>query len=249
MARAKTYHTRALVIKQTKLSEQDLILTLLTQAGSLLQVVAKGARKPGAKLAAPCELFSETKFLISHTKSLDIVLEAETVQTFASFRCDLEKNASACVVCDVCNKACFNDAEDAFIYPLVVKTLATINVAADQAHLDVCVAAFTFKITSHLGWRPCLEQCVLCTDTKVSRISARAGGVICEQCARDIEGAEPISSQEIHALHDVIYMTYDELMAKDFDSYLASWLLAQSHIWASIHLDARFASYEFLLSL
>ena len=52
MASPRTYRTRAIVLDKTKLGESDLILELLAENGSLVRAVAKGARKPGSRLAA-----------------------------------------------------------------------------------------------------------------------------------------------------------------------------------------------------
>ena len=80
MAGRRTYRTRAIVLDRTKLAEQDLILTLLSADGSQLRAVAKGARKPGGRLAARAELFCETDFLLAAGRSLDVVSEAATTR-------------------------------------------------------------------------------------------------------------------------------------------------------------------------
>ena len=61
MAARRTRRIKALVLDRTKLGEQDLILTCLTDTGEELRAVAKGARKPGGRLAARTELFSESE--------------------------------------------------------------------------------------------------------------------------------------------------------------------------------------------
>ena len=52
MAGSRTYRTKVLVLDKTKLKETDLILTLLDERGRQVRAVAKGARKPGGRLAA-----------------------------------------------------------------------------------------------------------------------------------------------------------------------------------------------------
>ena len=76
MGGRRTYRTKALVLDTTKLGEQDLIVTLLAESGAQLRAVAKGARKPGGRLAARSELFCETDFLIAKGRSHDVVAEA-----------------------------------------------------------------------------------------------------------------------------------------------------------------------------
>ena len=83
MAGRRTYRTRAIVLDRTKLAEQDLILTLLSADGSQVRAVAKGARKPGGRLAARVELFCETDFLLAAGRSLDVVSEASLVEPHA----------------------------------------------------------------------------------------------------------------------------------------------------------------------
>ena len=55
MAGSRTYRTKAIVLDKTKLKETDLILTLVGESGRQIRAVAKGARKPGSRLAARCE--------------------------------------------------------------------------------------------------------------------------------------------------------------------------------------------------
>ena len=56
MAGGRTYRERALVLDKTKLHETDLIYTLLAENGRQVRAVGKGARKPGSRLAARCEV-------------------------------------------------------------------------------------------------------------------------------------------------------------------------------------------------
>ena len=79
MAGSRTYRTKAIVLDKTKLKETDLILTLVDQTGRQVRAVAKGARKPGSRLAARCELCCEVDLLLAHGRSLDIVSQAELV--------------------------------------------------------------------------------------------------------------------------------------------------------------------------
>ena len=56
MTGSRTYRTKVLVLDKTKLKETDLILTMLDERGRQVRAVAKGARKPGGRLAARCEI-------------------------------------------------------------------------------------------------------------------------------------------------------------------------------------------------
>jgi DNA repair protein RecO (recombination protein O) len=81
---------RAIVLDRTKLGEQDLILTMLSVEGEQLRVVAKGARKPGARLAARTELFCDVDMLVSAGRGLGMVSEAQVIDAHEGVRSSLE---------------------------------------------------------------------------------------------------------------------------------------------------------------
>ena len=151
MAGRRTYRTRAIVLDRTKLAEQDLILTLLAADGSQVRAVAKGARKPGGRLAARVELFCETDFLLAAGRSLDVVSEAQTVEPHAALRGDYERVAAASAVAEVARLTCYEDAPDGFLHPICSRALRACEEAADRAHLDLVVAAYAMKVLAHGG--------------------------------------------------------------------------------------------------
>ena len=162
MAGARTYHARALVLDRTKLGETDLILTLLAQDGRQLRCVAKGARKPGGRLAARVELFCECDFLVARGRSLDVVSEAGLVDAHARLRGDLARVSAASAVCEVARLTCYEDAPDPFLHAICARALRACEEATDQAHLDLAAAAYALKVCAHAGWRPVLAACCAC---------------------------------------------------------------------------------------
>lgn len=245
----RTYRTRAIVLDRTKLAEQDLILTLLAADGSQVRAVAKGARKPGGRLAARVELFCETDFLLAAGRSLDVVSEASLVEPHAGLRGDYERVAAASVVAEVARLTCFEDAPDGFLYPICSRALRACEEAADRAHLDLVVAAYSMKVLAHGGWRPELAGCCACGDQDVSYFSAAAGGVLCASCAREVAGARELSKSEVAWLRALLGLTFDELLAARIDAETAVALLGAAHVWSATHLDARLRAMEFYLGV
>ena len=249
MAGRRTRRTRGIVLDHVKLGEQDLIVTLLTADGAQARAVAKGARKPGGRLAARVELFSETDFLLASGRGLDIVSEATLVDPHEGLRGDLERVSAASAACEVARLTSFEDAADAFVYPLLSRTLRGFEEAPDQPRLDLAVAAYVFKVLAHEGWRPELDHCIACGDPSPLWFSAAAGGVLCESCAREVPGAEPVSPSQISWIRALIGSTFDQLLAADVTPECALWLLGCAHSWAATHLDARLRAFEFMLAL
>lgn len=249
MAGRRTYRTKAIVLDRTPLAEQDLILTLLGETGEELRAVAKGARKPGGRLAARSELFSELDLLLAHGKTLAIVSEASVVDAHPRLRGDLERVSAASAICEVARLTCFAEAEDPFLHPICIRALRACEQAEGQTTLDVVVAAYVLKVLAHGGWRPQLRSCVLCGDEDVSYLSVAAGGALCASCAKDVPGAEEISRTQLAWLQALISTTFDQLLEAHVDLSTSSWLVGFAHSWAATHLDARLRALEFYLSI
>ena len=229
MAGSRTYRTKVLVLDKTKLKETDLILTMLDERGRQVRAVAKGARKPGGRLAARCELFCTVDMLLAHGRSLDVVSQAELMEAPLGAAPDYETTCAASAIAEV------------------ARALALMGSGLDTAHMDLLVAAFVFKLLSHVGYRPDFSACVLCGDPMLSYFSPQAGGLMCGSCASSVPGAELVSTGEVAWLRALMSMTFDALMAERIDPHTAAFLLGLSHVWAATHTDQRLRAMEFML--
>lgn len=247
MAGRRTWRTRAIVLDRTKLGESDLILRLLSQEGTQLSAVAKGARKPGGKLAARSELFSELDLLLAEGRSLHVVSEATLLNAHTQLRGELERVAAASAICEVSGLTALPDFVDSYLMPLCSRSLTACEEAPDRSLLDVVVAAHIFKALAHGGWRPELEGCCACGDPAISVFAPVAGGVLCSSCAKEVPGVEPLPEHAAAWLYALIGCTFDELLLQQVDPGLSGWLLSMAHSWASTHLDSRLRAVEFLL--
>ena len=232
MAGSRTYRTKVLVLDKTKLKETDLILTMLDERGRQVRAVAKGARKPGGRLAARCELFCTVDMLLAHGRSLDVVSQAELMEAPLGAAPDYETTCAASAIAEVARVCSFEDAEDPFTFAITQRALTLVGGGIDSAHMDLLVAAYVFKLLSHVGYRPDFSACVSCGDPMLSYFSAQAGGLLCGSCASSIPGAELVSTGEVAWLRALMSMTFDELMAERIDPHTAAFLLGLSHVWA-----------------
>ena len=85
------FKAHGIVLRRTKLAECDLIVTLLADCAGQLRVVAKGARKPSAKLAGAMNLGNEVELLVSEGRGLPIVSEARLVRSHANVAADYDR--------------------------------------------------------------------------------------------------------------------------------------------------------------
>ena len=253
MAGSRTYRTKAIVLDKTKLKETDLILTLVGESGRQIRAVAKGARKPGSRLAARCELCCEVDVLLAHGRNLDIVSQADLIAAPLGAQPSYELLTAASAVAEVAEKCTYEDAEDPFVYANTRAVLAHLAAAGadtpveDPAHLDLLVAAYIFKLMSHVGYRPDYSACVACGDPSPGYFSAQAGGLLCASCASGVPGCEPVDANLARWLEGLVSMRFSELAIAPIDSHTAAHVLGLAHLWAATHLECRLRALEFLL--
>ena len=253
MTGSRTYRTKAIVLDKTKLKETDLILTLVGESGRQIRAVAKGARKPGSRLAARCELCCEVDVLFAHGRNLDIVSQADLIAAPLGAQPSYELLTAASAVAEVAEKCTYEDAEDPFVYAITRAVLAHLAAAASDAlaqspaHLDLLVAAYIFKLLSHVGYRPDYSACVACGDPSPGYFSAQAGGLLCASCASGVPGCEPVDANMARWLEGIVSMRFSELAIAPIDSHTAAHVLGLAHLWAATHLECRLRALEFLL--
>lgn len=253
MAGSRTYRTKAIVLDKTKLKETDLILTLVGESGRQIRAVAKGARKPGSRLAARCELCCEVDVLFAHGRNLDIVSQADLIASPLGAQPSYELLTAASAVAEVAETCTYEDAEDPFVYAITRAVLAHLAAAASDAlaqspaHLDLLVAAYIFKLLSHVGYRPDYSACVACGDPSPGYFSAQAGGLLCASCASGVPGCEPVDANMARWLEGIVSMRFSELAIAPIDSHTAAHVLGLAHLWAATHLECRLRALEFLL--
>ena len=109
---------------------------MLDERGRQVRAVAKGARKPGGRLAARCELFCTVDMLLAHGRSLDVVSQAELMEAPLGAAPDYEATCAASVIAEVARVCSFEDAEDPFTFAITQRALALVGSGLDTAHMD-----------------------------------------------------------------------------------------------------------------
>lgn len=203
--------TPAIVLRQRKLGDADKILTLFTASRGKLDVVAKGVRRSRSKLAGYVEPLAHTSFQLAQGKNLDIVTQAENIESFAELRDDLDRMSRALYVCETLDRATESAEENFPLYRLLLDTLRRV---ATRADIDTPVRYFELQTLELLGYRPELGACVSCRkriEPVTNYWSASGGGVVCSQCCRDDESARPISVNAIKTLRLLLHGRWSQV--------------------------------------
>lgn len=250
----QTLSQRILVLKKTKLSENDLILRCLTRRGELLEVLAKGARKPTNPFASRLEIFSCSDVLLVSRKTLPIVKEAKIVTSFQEIRDSLEKTTAMAPSVELLTLVAQNGLEHDALFPM---TLAALTAATNVSSCDVLTigAAHLIKAMAMVGFMPNLHACTICetplqidTSQHASRcFSFSEGGLLCQQCQSSHEHTY-VPTATISALHYLLQSRFSHLEENPLPLEIALDTLRFEQQWTVTHIERRLKALDFLFS-
>ena len=196
-----TIKTRGIVIRKVNFGEADRILTIMTADRGKIRAIAKGVRRPRAKLAGWLDMFAYNEFQLAEGRNLDIVVSANKVQSgFAKATPDLRQTGLMYYVCELVDKLLEETHEVAGVFPLFEETLSAI---ADKAvPLEIAKTYFEIRLLTILGFAPELYRCVasggeLNGEDKLY-FSCRLGGVVCSSSEDDF--APEVSKEGVKLL-------------------------------------------------
>ena len=85
------YNVEAINIRSRNTGEADKIITLFSKGRGKIQAIAKGARRPTSKFGGRLEIFSHNHLQLATARSLDIISQCETIESFYKLRESKEK--------------------------------------------------------------------------------------------------------------------------------------------------------------
>ena len=182
MASPRTYKTEGVVLKHSPLGEADRILILYTPDMGKVRAVGKGVRRTRSKLSGHLDLLNNVSVSLSQGRSLDVVTEADTINTFRGMRENLHWISKALYVAELVDAF---SAEQAANYPLYRLLLDTLGWVERAQQVDLLLRYFEMHLLEHTGYRPELYSCVECRAALEPRdhlFDWAHGGVQCPAC-------------------------------------------------------------------
>ena len=231
---SRSYAARVMVLRKRKLSESDLILQLLKQDGSLVDVVAKGARKPTNTFATRMELFNVCDCLLARGRNLDVLTEARVVTAREVVHATPRLFYAAAPIVDCISRTAQPDLSIERLFDMADSALDHL-VCIDPAHAVTIPAAYLIKHVALLGVRPGLYDCVSCGLTMSSRgsttpFSIDDGGVLCSECTRD-RACIHLNTHMLDNCRVLLASTFDQVVAKPLSTHDAFAVLDFEHRW------------------
>ena len=173
------YRDTGVVLRTYKLGEADRIVVVLTEEHGKVRAVAKGVRKTMSKFGARLEPGSHVKLLLAQGRELDVISQADAVDSLAPLMADLDHLTKAMAVLEAVDQMSLDREPNPGLYRMLVGVLRTIG---DQGGALV-VPAFYWKLLASDGVRPELDVCVRCgEDGPLVAFDMDQGGALCRVC-------------------------------------------------------------------
>lgn len=180
-----TFSLTAINVGTFNLGEADKIITLFSREKGIHRAVAKGARKPGAKIAGKAELLNVNKLLLAKGKNLDIITQCESLETYPNLRHDLRRLTYAFYYAELTQVFGQGLTEECARYFDRLILSIGLMAASGRDPALLCLE-FEFALLEMLGIRPELNYCVSCRDAlnerNISAFNHELGGLLCQKC-------------------------------------------------------------------
>ncbi|MGD9998098.1 MAG: DNA repair protein RecO [Ilumatobacteraceae bacterium] len=191
------YRDAGVVLRTYKLGEADRIIVLLTEHHGKVRAVAKGVRKTTSKFGSRLEPLNHVNLLLYQGRELDIVSQAESVETRAPLIGDLDHLTSGLAMVEAVEQMTMDREPAPHIYRMLVGALRTVA----QRDSPLVVSAFYWKLLASEGVRPELDTCVRCGATEpLVAFDVAEGGVLCRTCRTGV----PLSSGALELMRMIL---------------------------------------------
>jgi len=180
----RVYKTEALILRRSDFGETDFLLTLYTPQHGKVKAIAKGARKPIARLTGQVELFARSDMVINRGRELHIITQAESQQTHIPFQENLERSVYASHFAELLDQFAFEGEENRGAYHLITSALDWL--CEPDANWKLAARYYEFRLLRVMGYEPATFNCAIGSEVLAAAnqfFSPVDGGVVCEDHA------------------------------------------------------------------
>lgn len=180
--RSRTYKTEAVVLRQMPLGEADRILTLFTPDMGKVRVIAKGVRRLKSRYGGHLELLNRVAASLTQGRDLDIVNEAQIIESHRPLREDLPRLAKAFYLAELVDGFTAERSPNEPVYRMLLRAFALLGSVTQP---DLMLRHFEVHLLGLSGYRPELYRCIECRselEPADHLFSPGGGGVVCRDC-------------------------------------------------------------------
>lgn len=147
----RNYSTQALILAIKDYSEADRIIVVYTKDFGKLSLIAKGVRKTKSKKRGHLEIFNHLNFSAVKSKGLDIMIEADLINSFPNIRKNLKKISVGYYFCEVIGKITKEDEKHVILFDFLIDYFGKLE---KENNLKSLRMSFIKNLLINLGYWP-----------------------------------------------------------------------------------------------
>ena len=227
-----TYSATALILHRRDHGEWDRLYTIYTREHGKLTLIAKGTRRPKAKLASHLEPYSAVDLMIAKGRAMDRVTFARAERHGAALATSCEHISLAAFLATSVDQLTRDGERDVPLFDLLAD--AFNRVATDGAAAPRPFATgFVIRALSILGYAPQLDRCLECRRA-ISAVECTTavpdrGGICCIRCTSSAHNGTPFTAGDRAQLAESS-ATFSCILCSDAVTSFAIGALT-AHIW------------------
>lgn len=146
-----SYSDEGVVLARRNFGEADRILVVYSKNHGRISLIAKAVRRPESRKRGHIEIFSRVAFQAATGKGLDLMTEAEVVDSFKDIRKNLKRVSLAYYFCEVIGKITHDGESNFEVYNLLAESLEILKTAKELKNLRL---NFVLSLLTMLGFWP-----------------------------------------------------------------------------------------------
>lgn len=247
--RERLYRVQAIILKRSDVGEADRLLTIYTPERGKIRAVAKGARKPSSRKTGHVELFNHASLLIAVGRDLDIVTQADTVDSFIELRSNLDRLSYAYYFAELVDRFTEEGEENYAVFDLILRAfhwLARTDGLARTARF------FELRLLDALGYRPQLNHCVNCGEElrpEENFFTPEGGGMLNPKCRDSHRDAGSVTVNALKVLRFLNEREYEEVDHLRLSPQVQGEVEYLLHYYLTHWLERNLKSIDFLNTL
>lgn len=202
--------SEGIVLKAIRYRDTSKILTIFTKEYGKISVMASGAYSSKSKLISTTQPFSYSEYYLNKSRSFLYLNQADLINSFYSIRERMERVIYGYYMLELVEKSLPEELENKKIFLLLEKGLKVLS----QLNLDYLkfITAYELKFISFLGYKPSLDRCTSCNNTKFNsiRFSINQGGIICSDCFYTDPLASYLNNETYRIMCKLLYVPLDK---------------------------------------
>lgn len=153
MSRPRTYRTSAIIISRRRFSEADRLVTFFSPDLGLHEAIAHGTRKPTSRKSSSIELFNHVTLQITKGKTIDVISEAVTINSFSRVKKDFALTHPVFYMLEIVGRLFSPGQSSTEIFNLLHTSINLLNSKKlSPSQIDCLLSRFEIKVLEESGF-------------------------------------------------------------------------------------------------